>query len=369
MFVRANDEWTHLTSSGSVRRRMFKHPRRLLFSAAALGIAAVACTAAQSFELARVQKADVRVLPGAEGFKHPLTGIVSYTPQEWQSRPVLGIKVGNSGNERPQAGLDRADVIFEEIVEGGVTRFLALYSTNQAPRVGPVRSVRTVDHKIMQPIGGLFAYSGGVPPVVEELQGTPGVTDVGANRAAGAYRRDPSRGMPYNLYTSTDQLWDGRSGETPQPQFEFLSTADDPSSGGEVANEVKFAFAGNSSEIRFTYDKETGHYERFMADSPHMVEGDGEGVQLAFRNVLIQTVNTASGSTTDKAGFSSTDIHMIGDGSAVLFRGGRAYRGQWQRSDVTQSTRFIGSDGQPMRLAPGETMIELLPEGRDLFVS
>jgi hypothetical protein len=348
---------------------MFKHPRRLLFCAAALALAAVACTAAQSFELARVQKADVRVLPGAEGFKHPFTGIVSYTPQEWQTRPALGIKVGNSANERPQAGLDRADVIFEEIVEGGVTRFLAVYSTNQAPRVGPVRSVRTVDHKIMRPISGLFGYSGGVPPVVSELQETPGITDVGANRASDAYRRDSSRSMPYNLYTSTDQLWQGRAGEVPGPQFEFLSTADDPSAGGEVANEVKFSFAGNSSEIRFEYDEETGHYERYMGVGAHMVEGDGEGVQLAFRNVLIQTVNTVTGTTTDKAGFSSTDIHMIGDGAAVLFRGGRAFRGRWERSDVTQSTRFIGNDGQALRLAPGETMIELLPEGQDLSVT
>ena len=94
-------------------------------------------------------------------------------------------------NERPQAGLDRADVIYEELVEGGVTRFMALYSTNDAPRVGPVRSVRTVDHKIMQPLGGLFAYSGGVPPVVDELRETPGVTDVGANRVASRIAATP----------------------------------------------------------------------------------------------------------------------------------------------------------------------------------
>ena len=316
-----------------------------------------------------MQKADVKVLPGAEGFKHPLTGIVSYTPQDWQNRPVLGIKVGNSGAERPQAGLDRADVIYEELVEGGVTRFLALYSTNQAPRVGPVRSVRTVDHKIMQPIGGLFGYSGGVPPVVAELNETPGITDVGANRASNAYRRDPNRNMPYNLYTSTDPLWQDRLGEAPNPQFEFLSTADDPSAGGETANEVKLSFAGNSVEVKFVYDQETAHYERFVGDAPHMVEGNGDGVQLAFRNVLVQMVNVVQGSTTDRAGLISADIHMLGEGAAVLFRGGKAFRGRWQRSSVGEVTRFIGSDGQPLRLAPGETIVELVPEGRELFVS
>ncbi len=332
-------------------------------------VAAVACTAAQSFEVARVQKADVKVLPGSEGFRHPLTGIVSRTPQEWQNRPVLGIKVGNSGEERPQSGLDRADVIYEEIVEGGVTRFLALFSTNQVPRVGPVRSVRTVDHKIMRPLGGLFAYSGGVPPVVSELQETPGVTDVGADRASSAYHRDPSRNMPYNLYTSTDELWEGRLGEPPQPQFDFLSTSDDPSAGGEVANDVKFAFAGNSSQVQFVYDKASGRYQRLMGDSPHMLEGNGGGIQLAFRNVVVQMVNTAEGGTMDRAGLISQDIHLIGDGPVVVFRGGRAFRGRWERSSVTERTHFVGADGKPLRLAPGATIVELLPQGRDVFVT
>ena len=170
--------------------------------------------------------------------------------------------MGNSGNERPQAGLDRADVIFEELVEGGVTRFMALFSTNDAPRVGPVRSVRTVDHKIMQPLGGLFAYSGGVPPVVEELRETPGVTDVGANRVGAAYTRDSARSAPYNLYATTDTLWSGQSAAPPsKPLFNFLKISDDATTGGDAsAKEVKLSFAGNGSEMRFVYNAKAGVY-------------------------------------------------------------------------------------------------------------
>ncbi len=329
-----------------------------------------ACTSAHGFELSRVQRKDVRVLPGADGFVNPLTGVVSYTPQDWQRRPVLAIKVGNSSAERPQAGLDRADVIYEELVEGGLTRFLALYSTNDSPRVGPVRSVRTVDHKIVQPLAPLFAYSGGVAPVVGELRETPGVTDVGADRATGAYRRDGNRKAPYNLYTSTDQLWSGRSGAPPKPQFNFLNTSEDASSGGEeAANEVKIAFAGNGSPARFVYDGKTGVYERFIGEAPHQVEAAGGGTQLAVRNVLVQIVNVSQGSTIDRAGERSSDIHMIGSGSAVLFRGGRAIRGRWERSSVGEPTRFIDSSGAPLKLAPGATMVELLPQGREIFVS
>ena len=221
---------------------------KVALCAAALALAAVACATAQSFEVQRVQKSDVQVLPGENGFVNPLTGVVAYTPQDWAGRPALAIKIGNSSPERPQAGLDRADVVYEEIVEGGVTRFLALFLTNQSPRVGPVRSVRTVDHKIMQPVGGLFGYSGGVPPVISELRETPGVTDVGANVEGGAYRRDGARNAPYNLYTATDQLWSGRSGSPPKPLFEFLASDEDAATGGqEVANEVGLSFAGNGA--------------------------------------------------------------------------------------------------------------------------
>jgi hypothetical protein len=346
-------------------------PRKLLFCAAALALLCTGCATAHGFELSRVQRKDVSVLPGADGYVHPLTGIVSYTPQAWQSRPVLALKVGNSGNERPQAGLDRADVIFEELVEGGVTRFMALYSTNDAPRVGPVRSVRTVDHKIMQPLGGLFAYSGGVPPVVEELRETPGVTDVGANRVGAAYTRDSARSAPYNLYATTDTLWSGKRATAPsKPLFNFLKISDDATTGGDAsAKEVKLSFAGNGSEMRYVYDAKAGVYRRFQGGSPHMVEGADGGVQLTFRNVLVQEVSVTRGATVDRGGENTNDIAMLGSGAAVLFRGGRAFRGTWQRSSVGDMTTFVTDGGEPFAFAPGETIVELKPRGRDLFVS
>jgi hypothetical protein len=342
--------------------------RRVLLCAAAFALLCTGCATAEGFELSRVQRKDVKVLPGADGYVNPLTGIVSYTPQEWLRRPVLAVKVGNSGNERPQSGLDRADVIYEELVEGGVTRFMALFSTNQAPRVGPVRSVRTVDHKIQQPFGGLFAYSGGVPPVVDELRETPGVTDVGADRVTTAYRRDGNRKAPYNLYASTDALWNGQDGSAPeQPLFKFLKASEDASKGGDAdADKVELSFAGNGSKIRYLYNKKTGVYERFNNDSPHELEG---GVQLAFRNVLIQEVSVSRGAVVDRAGENTHDIAMLGSGGAVLFRGGRAFRGEWSRSSVDGLTTFTASNGDTLEFAPGNTIVELLPRGRDLFVS
>ena len=350
---------------------MFPPILRLWLCAVALALLSGGCATAHGFELSRVQSKEVDVLPGADGFMNPLTGMVSFAPQDWQGRPILAVKIGNSGNERPQAGLDGADVVYEELVEGGVTRFMALYSTNQASRVGPVRSVRTVDHKILQPLGGLFAYSGGVPPVVDDLRETPGVTDVGGDRVVDAYRRDSSRQAPYNLHTTTDQLWEGRVGSPPdKPLFEFLEASDDATDGGDAdANEIEMSFAGNGSKVGYEYDEKAGVYERFTGGSPHMVEGVGGPTQLAFRNVLIQEVRTQRGSTVDRGGELTTDIAMLGSGNAVLFRGGRAFRGTWNRPSVDAVTSFVSSSGQALEFAPGATIVALMPRGRDLFVS
>ena len=356
-------------SLGSVPRMLRTTPRARLCLAALLIF--FGCGTAQgAIKIERVQKADVKVLPGQGGFTNPLTGIVSYSPQDWQKRRALGIKVGNSSNERPQSGLDRADVVYEEIVEGGVTRFLAVFLTNEAPKVGPVRSVRNADADIMAPLKGLFGYSGGVPPVISKLRGTDGVTDVGANVVGGAYRRDSGRPMPYNLYTSTDRLWSGRSGSPPPAMFEFLSSNDDPATGGEAnANEVKFAFANNSDEVRYLFDKKAGRYERFVGEDEHRIDGEGEGAQLGFSNVLIQKVGVSAGLTVDTRGQSSSEIALIGSGQAALARGGKILSGRWERPNVGSPTRFIGADGVALKLAPGTTIVELLPAGREFFVT
>jgi hypothetical protein len=347
-------------------------PRRLVLLALALMVVGTACASAQSFELKRVQRPNVKVLPGRDGFVHPLTGVVYFGPQPWQQRPAVGIKVGNSANERPQAGLDKADLIYEEIVEGGVTRFLAVFSTQSALRVGPVRSVRTVDPKVMQPIGGLFGYSGGVPPIIAALRAVPNVTDAGANRDGAAYHRDPNRSMPYNLYTSTDRLWAAHQGTPPSALFDFLRPSEDATKGGDqAANNVRLSFAGNSSQVRYTYVPQTGRYGRYIGNVSHDVEGSTPGgrTQLGFRNVIVQFVGVSAGSTIDRAGERTNDIRVIGSGSVVIFRGGRAFRGHWSRTSVSQATHFTDASGGAIRLAPGNTIVELLPQGRDIFVT
>lgn len=337
---------------------------------AAVLVVALSCSPS-TFELVRVQRSDIRVLPGRDGFLHPITGVVHYTPEGWQTRAVLAVKVGNTGPERPQAGIDKADLIYEEVVEGGFTRFIVFFSTEAPERIGPVRSARFVDPAIIRPTAGLVGYSGAVPPVVAAIRATPGLADVGAFAKSSAYRRDSSRRAPYNLYTSAPQLWAGEEGGPPsQPLFGFLSSADPlDTGGGESALEAGFSFS-QAARIRYAYDEPSGKYLRFVQEDPHNVEGpEGEGQQITFRNVLIQYVGITAGAGTDQAGGRTQDSDVIGEGPAVLLRGGRAFRGTWSRSSQEQATRFADDAGEQMLLAPGQTIIELVPNGRELVLS
>lgn len=342
---------------------------RFLLCLLALALAATACASAQSFPIQRVRRADVKVLPGANGFVDPLTGITSYSPQPWQRRRVLAVKIGNSGAERPQAGLDRADVVYEELVEGGITRFMALFLTNPADRVGPVRSVRTVDPDIAESYHALFAYSGGVPPVVQRLHSASDITDVGADAVIDAFHRDSNRYAPYNLYTSTNALWAGHPGSPPDPQFAFLPSNVDPSKTGAVANHVEFKFAANGVDAKFEYNATTGLYQRFTDGVPHMVEHSGGNQQLAFRNVIVEIVHVVSDGYLDPAGNPTNTITIVGSGSAVFFRAGRAVRGRWSRSTREDPMHYTDDSGQTLAIAPGNTIVEMVPEGQNLYVT
>jgi hypothetical protein len=329
----------------------------------ALALSATACGTAH-VDAIRVQRTDVRVLP--TGTINPLTGVLYDTPQPWENRPVLGVKIGNSSPERPQAGLDRADLVYEELAEGGVTRFLAFFLTNSPDRIGPIRSCRTVDPQILAPIGGLFGYSGGVQFVVDAVRAVPNVKDVGANVRGDAYVRDPSRTMPYNLYTSATRLLRGQTGQPPlQPQFDFLGSADDITAGGVPGTSVNANFEAGDPPVHYAYDPSTHSYLRFIGSRRHTTE-DG---QLAFRNVVIEIVSVTSGTYTDHAGNITHDINLVGSGRAIVFRGGRALEGTWSRSSRSEPTKLRDASGSPLRLAPGHTIVELVPSGQPVSFS
>jgi hypothetical protein len=310
----------------------------------------------------------------AEPARCPLTGVETTVDV---TRPALAVKIDNAPPSRPQAGIQAADHVWEEIGEGGLTRFLAIFHCGDAPLLGSVRSARNVDPDILQqytPV--LFGYSGANRQVLDKVASTRGVIDLKHGSNAAAYTREGSRRAPYNLFSGTDKLRDLPAAKEvegePETAFEFDAALADapPASPGATGapppagNSVTFSYANNSN-VRWTYDPGTKRYLRFHGDTAHKINS---GEQVSAANVVIMKVRISQGSVRDASGAPTLDTAVTGSGDVTVLRGGTAVTGKWNRASVGDKTTFTDASGQTIKLAPGNTWIHLVPEARPVIV-
>jgi hypothetical protein len=285
----------------------------------------------------------------------PLTGQPARHGQV-PDRPALAIKVENLPDARPQAGLDRADVVYEEPVEGGITRFIAVYQCHDAGRVGPVRSGRTTDPKILVQFGRpVMGYAGGQGPVVRAID-RAGVIDMNYDIAISAYTRDDSRPAPHNLYTSTRSLWKAAKATegAPTPVFSYDPEVAGPS---RKARTVHLPFS-SYSDVYWTWSRTQAAWLRSHGTVPHVLE---DGTQVRAASVVVMQVQVTSGPIVDAAGNHSPEVELTGSGKAYVFRDGRMVIGRWERATLKDVTTFVTTAGEEIALAPGVTWVELLP--------
>jgi hypothetical protein len=285
----------------------------------------------------------------------PLTGEVA--PRAGvPDRPALAIKVENSPESRPQAALNEADIVVEEPVEGGYTRFIVIYQCDHSGRVGPVRSARTTDPKYLQQLGPVvFGYAGGVHAVTAEIA-PAGLVDANYVDEAQAYTRDESRSAPHNLYTKTNALWKAARSDAgpPAPLFVY---ADAWEGRAKRVGGVHLPFS-SASDVRWVWSRSERAWMRSHGESPHVLE-DGE--QVSAGNVVIQVVTVTESDIIDAAGNPSPEVELTGSGRAYVLRDGRLIVGRWERDSLSDVTRFVAKDGTEITLAPGRTWVELLP--------
>ena len=277
----------------------------------------------------------------------PFTGLPDPTGLS-QTRASLAVKIENTPESRPQSGLADADVVYEEIVEGGITRFWAVFNTKAPDNVGPIRSVRFMDPDIVSPFGGVIAFSGGTPANVALIRQTPTV-QVDENNAGDAFFRESSRFAPHNLYGVTVKLWE-RGGEPvpPRPLFQFLARGQAfPSTEGIDQFRVGFM---PGYDPTYTWDVATKTWKRSYGIAPFM---DVNGAQVAPANVIVQFVNYPRGA----------EGELIGAGEAWVFSDGKALRGSWSKPDAVTPTAFTYGFGVPMPLTPGQTYVQLVENG------
>jgi hypothetical protein len=271
-------------------------------------------------------------------------------------RPVLAVKIENLPEARPQAGLDRADIVYEEPVEGGITRFIALFQCDEANQVGPIRSGRTTDPEILVQYGKPpLAYSGGANQVRKAIDRS-GLISISEAEAPQAYTRDPNRVAPHNLFSTTAALWRAAKSKDGAPDAVF-TYADDLAVKSRKAAAVHLGFS-SYSDVNWVWSKKQGAWLRSHGTEPHMLV---DGSQVQATNIVVQVVDVVPGDIIDPAGNPSPEVDVIGSGKAYVFRGGRMILGRWERAHEGDVTAFVSKSGETIPLAPGTTWVELLP--------
>jgi len=291
----------------------------------------------------------------------PLLG----TPGEVPQRAALAVKIENTRRGRPQAGLNEADVVFEEQVEGRLTRLLAMYQSQDPETVGPVRSARTTDLTLLAELGRpLFAWSG-ANRTVRELVEAADVVDVGASAAPDAYRRDPDRRAPYDLFAAPAALRSAGEAEdadacaaVPRPLFAYRDPGA-PLAGPGVADASGYSITGLATSVRWDWDPASG-WVRTQDGTPHV---DADGTPVAVPNVMIRSTPYHDSGQRDSVGAVVPEAETIGEGEAWLLSDGRVQEGRWQKPSADAPTTYTALDGSPMLLTPGRTWVEVVPPG------
>ena len=271
-------------------------------------------------------------------------------------RPAVAVKVENSSIAYPLRGLQDAEIVYEELVEGGITRFLAMYHCTDAAEAGPIRSARSVDPAIMTPTTYILAFSGANDQVFAKLDET-GIVQIEENAAGEAMQRiDNGLSFEHTLYANTAAVRKlGRQtyGDPPPDDVYLFG---DLEGDYKKASTITLEF---SATTQVTYEYSGGQYLRLQGGTAFM---DEDGSQIAVDNVLLEIHSVDYSGITDVAGTAGTEItDVTGSGKAVLFRDGRIIRGRWVRDALESPVTFETRDGERMVLAPGATWIHLLP--------
>src|SRR5487761_1963006 len=288
----------------------------------------------------------------------PLTGrpdVAGFTA----SRPALTIKVENTPDALPQWGIDRADVVYEEIVNGGITRLAAIFNSQAPAKVGPVRSVRPTDTSIVWPLGGIFAYSGGAPYAVNDIARAP-VKLIDESSAGAAMYRDPTRYAPHNLYASAGALF--QRGGTPTPPPALFTYRHTPWGAGTTRVSRFTVEFPSIYPVTWNWNTSTSSWDRALFSQPIVT---GTGVRVSPTNVIVMWVDYVNG-----VGAFTSYANLSGSGRVEVFSDGRAMRGTWSRgpskSDVIV---YKSASGATIALEPGQTWVELLNTGAPVPVS
>jgi Protein of unknown function (DUF3048) N-terminal domain/Protein of unknown function (DUF3048) C-terminal domain len=283
-------------------------------------------------------------------------------------RLPLAVMIENDPAARPQSGLNKADLVYEAIAEGGITRFMAVYWRNEAERIEFLRSARIYYIQWASELGAVYVHWGQVEdpgpvdvwPVFARLN-TRVLNGLFLGEEVGY--RNPDRFAPHKVYTNSGLLWSsaqtrGYAGPpTLQPWLfkdDNAERAADPALRAARVVDVTFGSAGSPYAVAWYYDPATNSYQRSMGGAPHIDGTSGE--HLTARNVAVQFA------TLRPSGVKAYNIiDTVGSGRAVVFQDGIAIDGSWGKDSESARTRFYDDAGNEISFNRGRSWIEVVP--------
>ena len=285
----------------------------------------------------------------------PLTGLdVSGEDAAVQNHPVMVVKIDNSHSSAPQEGLDAADLVVEELVEGGSTRLAAFFYSDIPDVVGPVRSMRASDIGIVSPVGATVVTSGAAAVTINRIK------DAGIEffaEGSEGFFRDSGRSAPYNLMTHLQETTAAASTDEEGRPVDYLPWGDAKDlPAGQPAATLNAIFSGGHTS---TWHFKGGQYVNDNSNAD-------PAAQFPADTILVLRVQVGDAGYTDPAGNPVPETKLEGTGPAMIFHGGRLVRGTWSKDDLV-SPIILSTKAGELTVPAGHTWIELVPaDGGDV---
>jgi hypothetical protein len=279
----------------------------------------------------------------------PLTGLkVGSGQTSALEHPVLVAKMDNTFSSQPQVGLSKADMVVEELVEGGLTRLAAFYYSEIPGNVGPIRSMRASDIDVVSPVHASMVTSGAAGKTIARIRDAH-IPFYGQG-SSGMYRSS-SRAAPYNLFVHLDAVAKAakNKAETPPNYFQWGTEKDLPHGLKVTTINVQFS-GGHTTEWKY----ENGSYHNLNSNAPG-------GDQFPASNVLVLRVREGDAGYLDPAGNHVPKTILTGKGNALLFHNGRMVAANWQKGKADEPIELTTKKGAPLAVPAGHTWIELVP--------
>jgi hypothetical protein len=273
---------------------------------------------------------------------------------------VLAVKIDNIVTARPQTGLQSADLVYVIPVEGGLSRFMAVYSSHIPSVIGPVRSARQSDLDILRQFGRpAFAWSGATPHLVPFVERAP-LVDLYALNVGGYYRIN-SRVAPENLYADPRTLL--REAPNASKARDIGFRFGPLPAGGRVTQSVTVRYPATT--FTFRWSARAGRWLVWMDGAPGEA---AEGGQLGGKTVIIQYTKITTSRFEEYGGRPPYAI-STGSGTALILRNGRAFTVHWSRPNLNSGTTFTLPDGKRMLFAPGQVWVMYAPDNHASFLN